>query len=188
MGQYVKEALEQGYIRPSTSPASASVFFIKKKDGGLGPCVDYWGLNKLLIQYPYSLPLVPSTLEQLWGARYFTKLDLRSAYNLRRSKEGDEWKMAFSTSSGHYEYLVLPYGMATAPSVFQAYINEVLREFLGRSIVTYIDDILIYSTSWDQHAAVEQWCQCSEQVWAETHQYLCKRLPLTSERLIEDVE
>ncbi|KAK1788517.1 hypothetical protein P4O66_016939 [Electrophorus voltai] len=149
--QNITEALEQGYIHPSTSPASARVFFVKKKDRSLRPCVHYWGLRKLLIPYLYPLPLVPAALEQLRGARYFTKLDLQNAYNLIQVREGDEWKTAFSTSKGHYEYLVLPYGLATALSIFQAYINEVLREFLRRSIVTYVDDILIYSSSWNQH-------------------------------------
>ncbi|KAK1802658.1 hypothetical protein P4O66_004174 [Electrophorus voltai] len=151
MAQYIKEALQQGYIHPSTSAASASVFFLKKKDGGLRPCMDYRGLNRLLVEYPYPLPLVPAALEQLRGAQWFTKLDLHSAYNLIRIREGHEWKTTFSTSSRHYKYLVLPYGVVTAPSVFQAYINEVLREFLGISVVPYIDDILIYSPSWDQH-------------------------------------
>ncbi|KAK1796650.1 hypothetical protein P4O66_009673 [Electrophorus voltai] len=151
MEQYIKEVLQQGYVRPSNSPVSAGVFFVKKRDGGLRPCMDYRGLNKLLVQYPYPLPLVPAALEQLRGARYVTKLDLRSTYNLIQIKEGDEWKTAFSTSTGHYEYLVLPYGLAAAPSVFQAYINGVLREFLGSSVVAYIDDILIYSPSRNQH-------------------------------------
>ncbi|KAK1803891.1 hypothetical protein P4O66_003831 [Electrophorus voltai] len=139
MVQYIKEALQQGYIHPTTSPESASVFFVKKKDG------------ELLVQYPYPLPLVPAALEQLRGAWWFTKLDLRSAYKLIRVREGHEWKTAFSTSSSHYEYLVLAYDLATAPSVFQAYINDVLWEFLGRSAVAYIDNILMYSPSWDQH-------------------------------------
>ncbi|KAK1798099.1 hypothetical protein P4O66_000595 [Electrophorus voltai] len=105
----------------------------------------------MLVQYPYPLPLVPAVLKQLRGARYFTELDLLSAYNLIQVKEGDAWKTAFGTSKGHYGYLVLPYGLAMAPSIFQAYINEVLREILGRSIVAYIDDILIYSLIWNQH-------------------------------------
>ncbi|KAK1803290.1 hypothetical protein P4O66_004076 [Electrophorus voltai] len=146
MAQYIKKALQQEYICPSTSPSSTSVFFVKKKDGGLRPCVDYKELNRLLVKYPYPLPVVTAALEQLRGSQWFTKLDLRSAYNLIRIREGNEGKTAFSTSSGHYEYLVLPYGLATAPSVFQ-----VLQEFLGRSVVAYIDDILIYSPSWDQH-------------------------------------
>ena len=108
MQEYVDEALRQGFIRPSTSPVSAGFFFVEKKDGGLRPCIDYRALNNITIKYRYPLPLVPSALEQLCGARYFTKLDLRSAYNLVRIREGDEWKTAFSTTTGHYEYLVLP--------------------------------------------------------------------------------
>lgn len=81
----------------------------------------------------------------------FTKLDLRSAYNLIRIREGDEWKTAFSTPSGHYEYLVMSYGLANAPSVFQNLINSVLRDMLGRYVIAYIDDILVHSTSLEEH-------------------------------------
>ena len=97
---YIQEALSQGFIRPSTSPIASSFFFIKKKDGGLRPCIDYRALNQVSKSYPYPLPLVPVALEQLQGAQYFTKLDLRSAYNLIRVKEGDEWKTAFLTTRG----------------------------------------------------------------------------------------
>ncbi|KAK1805736.1 hypothetical protein P4O66_002000 [Electrophorus voltai] len=113
--------------------------------------MDYWGLNKLLVQYPYPLTMVPAALEQLRGAKCFIKLDLRSDYNLIWVMEGDEWKTTFSTSTSHYEYLVLPYGLAMASSLFQAHINEVMREYLGRSVIAYIADILIYSSSWNQH-------------------------------------
>ena len=82
MENYIREALKQGYVRKSTSPASASFFFVEKKDGGLCPCIDYRGLNDVTVKYRYPLPLVPSALEQLREACFFTKLDLRSAYNL----------------------------------------------------------------------------------------------------------
>ncbi|KAK1795523.1 hypothetical protein P4O66_001010 [Electrophorus voltai] len=137
MEQYITEALKQGYVHPSKSPASASVFFVKRKRVASQDRVDYGGLNQLLLQHYCPLPLFPAAL--LRGA----KLDLCSAYNLIRFKEGDKWKTAFSTSTGHYEYLVLPYGLATAPSIFQVYINKVLREFLGRSVLAYIDDIFL---------------------------------------------
>ncbi|KAL1268467.1 hypothetical protein QQF64_033830 [Cirrhinus molitorella] len=104
MKAYIQEELAKGFIRPSTSPASAGFFFVKKKDGGLRPCIDYRALNDITIKFRYPLPLVPSALEQLRTATIFTKLDLRSAYNLIRIREGDEWKTAFSTTSGHYEY------------------------------------------------------------------------------------
>ncbi|KAI2661141.1 Transposon Tf2-6 polyprotein [Labeo rohita] len=151
MRTYIQEELAKGFIRPSTSPTSAGFFFVKKKDGGLRPCIDYRGLNEVTVKYRYPLPLVPSALEQLQTARIFTKLDLRSAYNLIRIRAGDEWKTAFSTTSGHYEYRVMPFGLANSPSYFQAFINEVFRDMLNRWVIVYIDDILIYSSSHAEH-------------------------------------
>ncbi|KAK3570234.1 hypothetical protein QTP86_017146 [Hemibagrus guttatus] len=133
------------------SPAAAGFFFVGKKDGGLRPCIDYRGLNAVTDRYPYLLPLVPAALEQLRGARVFTKLDLRSAYNLVRIREGDEWKTAFHMTHGHYKYCVMPFGLTNAPAVFQALINEVFRDLLGRGVIAYIDDILVYSTSMEKH-------------------------------------
>lgn len=101
-----------------------------------------------------TLPLVPATLEQLRQAKYYTKLDLRNAYNLIRIREGDEWKTAFSTTSGHYEYLVMPFGVANSPSVFQSFMNDVFRDMLDRWVIVYIDDILIYSTSMEEHNSI----------------------------------
>lgn len=151
MRKNIEEALQQGYIRPSISPAAASLFFVPKKDGGLRPCIDYRALNKITIKFSYPLPLIPSALEQLREARIFTKLDLRSAYNLVRIREGDEWKTAFITPAGHYEYLVMPYGLVNGPSVFQNFMDEELGEFLGRFVLVYIDDILIFSKDPVEH-------------------------------------
>ncbi|KAK3525392.1 hypothetical protein QTP86_031578 [Hemibagrus guttatus] len=138
-------------IPASTSPAASSFVFVVKKDGGLRSCIDYRALNKITVKFRYPLPLIPSVLEHLRGATVFTKLDLRSAYNLIRIREGDKWKTAFVTSTGHYEYLVMPYGLFNAPSVFQDFMHEVLREFLHKSVLVYIDDILIYSRSLADH-------------------------------------
>ncbi len=113
MEEYIEEALQQGYIRPSTSPAASSLFFVAKKDRGLRPCIDYWSLTNITVKFRYPLPLVPAALEHLCGATIFTKLDLRSAYI--RIREGDEWKTAFVTPTGHYEYLVMQYGLVNAP-------------------------------------------------------------------------
>ncbi len=151
MKSYIEEELAKGFIRPSTSPASAGFFFVKKKDGGLRPCIDYRSLNSITCKFRYPLPLVPSALEQLRRARYFTKLDLRCAYNLIRIREGDEWKTAFSTTTGHYEYLVMPFGLSNSPSVFQAFINDVFRDMLNQWVIVYIDDILIYSETYEEH-------------------------------------
>ncbi|KAK3549307.1 hypothetical protein QTP70_034534 [Hemibagrus guttatus] len=90
MEEYIKEALAQGYIHLSTSPAASSFFFVAKKDGGLRPCIDYRALNRITVKFRYPLPLVPAALEHLRGATIFTKLDLRSAYNLIRIRKGDE--------------------------------------------------------------------------------------------------
>ncbi|KAK3533999.1 hypothetical protein QTP86_000505 [Hemibagrus guttatus] len=147
----IPEALAQGYIRPSTSPAASSFFFVAKKDGSLWPCIDYRALNTITVKFRYPLPLVPAVLERLRGATVFTKLDLRSAYNLIRIREGDEWKTAFMTPTSHYEYLVMPYGLVNAPSVFQDFMHEVLRDFLHKFVLVYIDDILIYSRSMADH-------------------------------------
>ncbi|KAK3522827.1 hypothetical protein QTP86_004675 [Hemibagrus guttatus] len=149
--EYIEEALAVGHIRPSTSPAAAGFFFVGKKDGGLHPCINYRGLNAITVRYPYPLPLVPAALEQLRGARFFTKLDLRSAYNLVWIREGDEWKTAFHTTHGHYEYPVRLFGLTNAPAVFQSLINEVFQDILGKWVIAYIDDILVNSTSLQEH-------------------------------------
>ncbi|KAL0200303.1 hypothetical protein M9458_003490, partial [Cirrhinus mrigala] len=151
MRVYIEEELAKGFIEPSTSPASAGFFFVKKKDGSLRPCIDYRGLNSITVKYRYPLPLVPPALEQLRSAKYFTKLDLRNAYNLIRIKEGDEWKTAFSTTTGHYQYRVMPFGLVNSPSVFQSFINDVFRDMLGRWVIIYMDDILVYSETMDAH-------------------------------------
>ncbi|KAK3560561.1 hypothetical protein QTP86_010898 [Hemibagrus guttatus] len=151
MEEYIETSLAAGHIWPSTSPAAAGFFFVGKKNGGLRPCIDYRGLNAITVRYPYPLLLVPAALEQLRGARVFTKLDLRSAYNLVRIRKGDEWKTAFHTTHGHYEYCVMPFGLTNAPAVFQALINKVFRDLLGRGVIAYIDNILVYSTSMEEH-------------------------------------
>ncbi|KAL0170543.1 hypothetical protein M9458_035139, partial [Cirrhinus mrigala] len=143
MEDYIEEALESGFIRV--------FFFVSKKDGGLRPCIDYRGLNNVTVKFRYPLPLVPPALEQLREATIYTKLDLRSAYNLIRIKEGDEWKTAFLTTRGHYEYQVMPYGLANAPAVFQSFINEILKDFMNKFVIAYIDDILIFSKSEAEH-------------------------------------
>ena len=151
MDEYIKEALAAGHIRPSTSPAGAGFFFVAKKDGGQRPCIDYRGLNDITVKNRYPLPLMDTAFESLQGARWFTKLDLRNAYNLVRMREGDEWKTAFNTPNGHYEYLVMPFGLANAPATFQALVNDVLRELIGHCVFVYLDDILIFSKDLDQH-------------------------------------
>uniref|UniRef100_A0A8C6NPQ6 Gypsy retrotransposon integrase-like protein 1 n=1 Tax=Nothobranchius furzeri TaxID=105023 RepID=A0A8C6NPQ6_NOTFU len=151
MDAYINEALQKGFIRHSTSPGAAGFFFVKKKEGDLRPCIDYRGLNKITIRDRHPLPLMSTALDATAQATLFTKLDLRSAYNLIRIKEGEEWKTAFITPTGHYEYLVMPFGLCNSPAVFQRFITDVLRDMLGRWVFVYLDDILIYSRTAEEH-------------------------------------
>lgn len=106
----------------------AGFFFVDKKDKSLRPCIDYWGLNQITVKNKYPLPLLSSAFELLQGMTVFSKLDLRNAYHLVRIREGDEWKTAFNTPLGHFEYLVMPFGLTNAPAVFQAMVDDVLRD------------------------------------------------------------
>ncbi len=109
--KYLTDSLAAEIIVPSSSPARAGFFFVKKKDSSLRPCIDYRGLNDITVKNRYPLPLMSSAFEILQGAKIFTKLDLRNAYHQVRIKEGDEWKTAFNTPVGHFEYRVLPFGL-----------------------------------------------------------------------------
>ncbi len=124
---------------------------MKKKDGSLRPCIDYRGLNDITVKNRYPLPLMSSAFEILQGTKIFTKLDLRNAYHLVRIKEGDEWKTAFNTPVGHFEYRVLPFGLVNAPAVFQALVNDVQRDMINVFVFVYLDDISIFSPSLQVH-------------------------------------
>ncbi|KAF7641170.1 hypothetical protein LDENG_00290740, partial [Lucifuga dentata] len=150
METYINDSLAAGIIRPSSSPAGAGFFFVEK-DKTLRPCIDYRGLNDITIKNRYPLPLLSSTFELLQGATIFTKLDLRNAYHLVRIHEGDEWKTAFNTPTGHYKYLVMPFGLTNAPAIFQALVNDVLRDMLNHFVFIHLDDILIFSRSREEH-------------------------------------
>ena len=147
----LKELLDKGFIRKSTSPAGAPVLFVRKKDGTLRLVIDYRKLNEMTIRNSYPLPLISELLDRVKGAKVFTKLDLKSAYNLVRIKEGDEYKTAFRTRYGHFEFLVMPFGLKNAPATFQHFINDVLGDYLDDFVISYIDDILIFSNSIEEH-------------------------------------
>ncbi|HXB10376.1 MAG TPA: reverse transcriptase family protein, partial [Bacteroidia bacterium] len=142
--EYIDEMLQQGKIRPSKSSAGAPIFFVKNRNGKLRLVVDYRGLNAITKKDKYPLPLMTTLMEHVQNSRIFSKLDLKNGFNLIRITEGDEWKTAFKTRYGLYEYLVMPFGLCNAPLVFQQKVNDVLAEFIDRGIVVYIDDILIY--------------------------------------------
>lgn len=137
--------LDRGFIRVSRSSASAPVLFAKKPGGGLRFCVDYRALNAITRKDRYPLPLIRETLSQISEAQWFTKVDVIQAFHKIRIAEGEEWKTAFRTRFGLYEWLVTPFGLANAPSTFQRYINWVLREHLDEDCSAYMDDVLIYA-------------------------------------------
>ena len=160
MQEYISENLACNFIRPSTSSAGASVFFVEKEKGkpkvhGKPPkkrlVVNYKGLDKLTKKFRYPLPLIETMFDQLHSAKVFTKIDLRSAYNLLRIREGDEWKTAFRTRYGLFEYLVMPFGLANAPAYFQRFVNDTFADMKDKFVVIYLDDFLIYSPDEASH-------------------------------------
>lgn len=150
--EYLQDMLDRGWISPSSSPAGAPILFVPKPDGTLRLCVDYRGLNTATKKNRYPLPLIGEIIERVAGAKIFTKFDLRDAYHRIRIAEGDEWKTAFRTRYGHFEYNVMPFGLCNAPATFQAFINEVLKGLIDVCCVVYLDDILIYSLNEVDHA------------------------------------
>jgi len=148
----IEDLLEKKFIRPSASPWGAPVLLVKKKDGSSRLCVDYRQLNKLTIKNKYPLPRIDDLLDQLRGAGVFSKIDLRSGYHQILVKPEDVQKTAFRSRYGHYEYVVMPFGVTNAPAVFMDYMNRIFRPYLDRFVVVFIDDILIYSRTREEHA------------------------------------
>jgi len=149
--EYVDNMKAKGHIRDSNSAAAAPVLWVDKKDNGRRLCVDYRKLNDMTIKDRYPLPLADELRDRLKGAKIFTKLDLRGAYNLVRMKEGEEWKTAFRTHNGLYEYLVMPFGLTNAPATCMRMMNDVLRPFLYKFCICYLDDIMVYSKNEEEH-------------------------------------
>ncbi|GBG82741.1 hypothetical protein CBR_g36270 [Chara braunii] len=143
--------LEKGWIRPSSSPYGAPVLFVRKKNKDLRLCIDYRKLNAQTIRNADPLPCIDDLLERLGGAQFFSKLDLKSGYHQLEIRKEDRYKTTFKTRYGHFEWLVMPFGLTNAPATFQAAMATEFRHMMDRFVLIYLDDILVYSRSLDEH-------------------------------------
>ncbi|GJT67530.1 putative reverse transcriptase domain-containing protein [Tanacetum coccineum] len=151
LSEQLQELSDKGFIRPSSSPWGASVLFVKKKDGSFRMCIDYWELNKLTVKNRYLLPRIDDLFDHLQGSSVYSKIDLRSGYHQLRVHEEDIPKTAFRTRYDHYEFQVMPFGLTNAPAVFMDHMNRVCKPYLDKFVIVFIDDILIYSKSNQEH-------------------------------------
>ena len=142
---YIETNLVNGFIRVLKSPAGVPIVFVRKPNDSFCLCINYQELNNLTIKNQYPLPLIGKCLDQLGQAKQFTQLELTSAYHQMRIKEGDEWKIAFRTQYGHFEYQIMFFGLSNVPASFQGYINKILAKKLNIFVIVYLDDILIYT-------------------------------------------
>ena len=152
--KYLEETKKVGIIRESKSPAGSPVMFVPKPDGSLRLCVDYRALNAVTKSNRAALPIIKDCLRRAGGCKFFSKIDLKSAFHLIRIKEGKEYLTAFRTKYGHFEYLVMPFGLKNAPGTFQAFMNNIFGDLIDRGVIVYIDDILIYTKDLDSHKII----------------------------------
>jgi hypothetical protein len=147
----ITELQAKGFIRPSSSPWGAHVLFVEKKDGTQRMCIDYRSLNEVTIKNKYPLPRIEDLFDQMKGESVFSKINLTSGYHQLKIRESDIPKIAFRTRYGLYEYTVMSFGLTNAPVYFMYLMNKVFMECLDRFIIVFIDDILIFSKTMEEH-------------------------------------
>ena len=147
----MEELVNKGFVRLSTSPWGAPILFVNKKDGSLRLCIDYRELNKVTIRNQYPLPRIDDLFDQLQGARVFSNINLRSGYHQLKIRLEDVHKTAFRTWYGHYEFLVMPFGLTNVLAVFMDLMYRIFQPYLDQFVIVFIDDILIYSGSKEDH-------------------------------------
>lgn len=147
----VKQMLTNGVIRTSNSAFASLVLLVRKKDGTWHFCVDYRHLNAITVKHKHPMPIVDELLDELSGAQWFTKLSFSAGYHQIRMAFGDEFKTTFRTHQGLYEFMVMPFGLTNAPTTFQSLMNTLFATLLRKGVLVFMDDILIYSRTLDDH-------------------------------------
>ncbi|GBG86549.1 hypothetical protein CBR_g41612 [Chara braunii] len=150
----LKELVEKGWIRPSVSPYGSPVLFVpKKKEGTLRMCIDYTGLHTITVKNSEPLPRIDDLLDRVQGCRYFSKIDLKSGYHQIVIRPEDQHKTAFQTRYGLYEFVVMPFSLCNAPGTFHHAMNRIFHDYLDKFVIVYLDDILIFSKTVEEHVA-----------------------------------